>query len=281
MHLFLEKFYSLNADPNVPVEATIDEINKLVESTTLALVEPDKQRSALHLDMLMRQYIDHYGEDPHKFFRPIMHDGKEGIELEVDFYLTPRIKWRQHFDGLVEIVQTHKTPSGIELSKGEIVILEHKTSSGDMRKSLKERMLPNDQAEGYVYGANRILGLPVNKVLFNGLGTYRKLVEPGYRQNYANKYGKECQPLFYQHVVEITDEFLNRWENDSIRDANRLIEDIEDSNFSRNAPDACTLWGRKCVYSSLCEASCADRKDLIEWDFEKESWKGWNIEYDK
>lgn len=273
LHLFMELYYS----GQFPAEQAIHETLLKAGQSDLSQVAPEKQRSLYHLEQILYAYIHRYGTNHTSTWAPAIVDGKSGIELEVDIPLMPGVTWRQHYDGLV-IANIDMPDFGV--TKGQYLILEHKTSSGDMRTSLLPRMDPNDQVEGYTYGASRHLKLPVNSVLFNGVGTYRPLVEPGYAANFKKKYRKDAQPLFLRNLIKVSERSLDRWEKDTKRTISRLIEDIEQNDFTRNAPDACTLWGG-CEFQQLCKSSCTDPKDLISSMYNKEPWKGWQIEWEK
>lgn len=262
VHEFMEFYHN-----GIPVQEVLDQVLGKGSLSALSEVDPAGQRSLLHLELILNKYIEAY-PDPKGEFTPYDKlEDKKAFEYECDFILStnPLIVWRQHYDGLVN------------LPEGTPAILEHKTSSGDLRKDLRNRMLPNAQAVGYVYGARRALGIPVSGVLFNGLCTYRPLVNPGYKFRGQGT----PQPLFLRELVKVDDWMLDEWLSQTLRDVKRMIEDIEQNTFGANAPDACTVFNQLCQYADMCRSSPKDRITLEEYGYEKEGWKGFELEFEK
>lgn len=265
-HKFLELYHGgvmpHEAQSRVMAEAGI---------SSLRSVAPGETRSCLHLDLMMSKYLDTYS-DPDSEFTPVLIENKPALEYENDFLLATlsngcQVIWRQHYDGIVE------------MRDGSNAILEHKTSSGNLHEDLVQRMLPNDQAVGYVYGVKKTLSFPITGVYFNGLCTYRPLVNPGYK---PRDMSKKAMPLFYRRFVEIADWQLDEWESETLRTVKRLIEDIEESVFGKNAPDACTLWNRRCAFADLCQTTGKNRANIIELAYETPPpWKGFLCEFEK
>lgn len=264
IHKFLELYHG-----GTPGHEALQTVLALGADSGLQSVDPGEQRSLLHLELLASTYLQKH-PDPYADFRPITIEGKVALEYENDFLFATlpngaQVIWRQHFDGVVEAT--------------DLSILEHKTASGNLLEGLVERMLPNDQAVGYVYGARRGLNLDVKGVLFNGLCTYRSLVNPSYKARPGAKNAN--QPLFHRQFVPIEAWMLQEWEAETLRTIKRLVEDIEDNLFTKNAPDSCTVFNSRCKFADLCKVDMKNRTSLIELMYDIEPWKGFSVTLDE
>jgi len=270
IHEFMERIYAKESG-----KAVVKDVLLKAAQTNLVKVPERKLRSVKHLEDLMESYLKHY-PDLFEKFQVYEHEGKAMLEFEYDFLLTPpgttpEIVWRQHFDGVL------KDKHGI------LKMFEHKTCSGNLAFELINRMLPNDQPVGYVYGA-RHMGLDVSRVLFNGLctqqTTLKAFMSKDYRDAYVKRYKKIPAPLFMQHEIHIEDWMLEEWRENVLKDSLRLIEDIESLTFSKSAPDACQAFNSRCKYAEICLTHPEARGVAAVFDFITEPWKGWEIEWD-
>jgi len=260
-HEFMEFYHN-----GRPAQECLDQVLGKASQTILASVYPEAKRSLLHLELLLNNYVKVF-PNPYSDFRPYDKlEGKPAFEFEVQFVLSsdPLIIWRQRYDGIVY------------LPNGEIAILEHKTSSGDLRKDLRARMMPNAQAVGYVYGLRRVLEVPVTGVLFNGACTYRPLVNPDYK--YRGK--GEPQPLFLREFVKVEEWMLDEWLSATLRKVKRMIEDIEDNVYGNDAPNSCTIFNSTCKFRNLCLSEPLDRERLKRVHFENDTYEGFEIEFE-
>lgn len=258
VHQFMERYYG-----GEEAEPLIKDLVIKAWTTSLAKVPGKNQRSIEHLELLLTHYVEQYPKADEDFQ---VHEGM--LEYEHDFDISEKVRWRQHFDGIIKD------------KYGTLKIFEHKTSSGHLAYALLDRMYPNDQAVGYVYGA-RDLGLDLHRVMFNGLCSRRAMVNSGYREWYQKRYkGKEPPPLFMRQDVIIEQWMLDEWLDAVKRDSERLIADIESGRFSKNAPDACTVFGSRCPYAGLCATDPGARQQAADFDFEQDQWKGWEIEWE-
>lgn len=249
-----------------PANAAISQVLAEASKESLATVYPEAKRSLHHLTLLFEHYVATF-PDPFGEFKPYDQlQGKPAFEFETEFILStnPLIVWRQRYDGIVT------------LSDGRVACLEHKTSSMDLSKDLRERMLPNAQAVGYVYGLRRALNIPAEGVLFNGACTYRPMVNPGYK--YRGK--GSPPPLFLREFVKIEEWMLDEWIVQTVRTIKRMIEDIEDNTFDNNAPDACTIFNGRCKFAKICNASPLDRDRIKAVNYEEDTYEGFKIEFE-
>lgn len=263
VHYFLEHYHGT---PDALIESILADTLNAAAQTSLGKVDPGNLRSLLHLELLLSKYFKYYERTID--FTPY-YPQKKSFEVENDFPLWSgeiaghqvEITWRQHYDGIV-------------MFQGSPVILEHKTSSGDLRKELMERMLPNDQAVGYVYGATKHLGIPIKGVLFNGLATYRPLVNPGYTPRDKTK---DAQPLFLRHLVNIEPWMLEEWETRTIKAAKRLVEDVLTNSYDADPPNSCTVFNSRCKFADICKVDPASREIVKDVGYLIEKWRGFEL----
>jgi len=147
----------------------------------------------------------------------------------------------------------------------------------------------SDQAIGYSRLATALLksDTPI-PVIFNGVCSKMSAVNgyPNpegneYLEKYVKRYKKETPLMFMRECVRVSKEQHEEWEIQVTRDSLRLIEDVEEAIYSRNAPDACTVFGVRCQFLDLCKmANPAGRTLVADKLYEKESWHGWEIEWE-
>lgn len=243
----------------------------------LTAIRDQNDRSGDQLVKLVGAYIDHFGPALQDF-KPIDINGKSGLEYEYDEDFSDIINWRLHFDGLVEV---QRDIEELGLEKGEIVILEYKTAS-DLLFNLRSRMF-SDQAIGYSRQATRLLNSdkPI-PVVFVGVcskqSALKGVLDAKYWQNYVKRYKKEPPLLFMRQVFRPDAEMHDEWYQDVMKDCARLIEDIESMHFTRNAPDACTVFGGLCQFHQICKITPSTRQQVIDLMYEEESWKGFEVD---
>lgn len=251
-------------------------------------VPESKERSAAQILQLVEAYMDHFGE-AHRDFKPLQIGDESGLELEYDEEIDPRIRWRLHFDGLVA---AQRDIPELGLRKGEIFILEFKTAS-NLAFNLRSRMF-SDQAIGYSRQGTRLMaqihGMKEEEVgalpvLFVGLNTSWSALkghsDVDYHMKYTKRYKKEPPLLFMRELVRVQKEQHREWEKAVSKDCYRLIEDLEQDHYTRNAPDACTVFGGLCQFHDLCKICPSQRDALTEIMYEEESWKGWDVEWEE
>lgn len=274
IHRGLELWHAGGLAPGDVLDAVYMEAAR----TELVHVTPDGDRNIPHLQELLHAYCQKY-PDPHGDFTPVERDGTKFLEYAYEFKLGTvggiPITWKQHWDGLVM------------QKDGSHAVLEHKTASGDPRGSFSDRMLPNDQAIAYSLGASLFLGVPTTPVLFNGISSDRNAISEEWRKAQADRHAKNPTRFkppfepFLRCLINITPEHHAEWLASALRDVRRLIEDIQEASFSRNAPDACTVFNRRCAFSDLCKFTGQARSSMLEFQYEKlEPWKGFVIEWE-
>lgn len=267
IHLALEKWHSGQHTASEVIDALLME----GAATSLVKVNPEGSRNLPHLVDLFSAYVRRYPQ-PHGDFTPLEIDGKQTLEHAYEIKLSDRITWKGHFDCLATSADGN-------------VVVEHKTASGDPRASFSDRMLPNAQAVGYSYGAATLLGQPTVPVLFNGLTTDRNQISEIWRAEHAKKaHHKNYRPPydpFLRSLIRITPAHHAEWRESVIRDVTRLIEDIEANSFSSNAPDACTVFNRRCAFDDLCKFTADERALQREFHYEQiEPWKGFRCQFE-
>lgn len=225
--------------------------------TSLADIVDGEARSIRHGIRLIEAYISQYGP-PDSSFTP---HSPSSLELTLKMPLGDLL-----VDGRRVTLTFAGTIDGIVRDpSGDLLVLEHKTSFY-LGSSFMSRVKPNDQITGYVALA-RANGFPVVGAIVNGLQTAHKKLE------------KEPSECFARAVTYRTPEELAEWQARAMRDSRRLVEDVESSTFSANAPDACTMFNTTCPFADVCNSSRESRPDILERAYIDNTWPMSKIVY--
>jgi len=139
---------------------------------------------------------------------------------------------------------------------GEILPGDHKTSS-QMGSDFFNRIKPNHQYTGYLYGAQQVLGLETENFMVNGIGVKAKpLTARGGPPTFTRQITRrtpEDMLEFKSAVREAVESYL-RWE---------AIQEWPLGNV-----DACSLWGG-CGFLDVCSSPNELRNNILEAKYAK------------
>lgn len=137
---------------------------------------------------------------------------------------------------------------------GELLPGDHKTSS-QMGTEFFNRLKPNHQYTGYVFGAQRALGIPVENFLVNGLGVKARPVT-----------ARGGPPTFTRQITRRTEQDIAEFIN-AVEFAVRSYLQWEAANvWPLGSVDSCALWGG-CGFLDVCSAPNALRQNILESKF--------------
>lgn len=140
---------------------------------------------------------------------------------------------------------------------GALLPGDHKTSS-QMGNDFLNRIKPNHQYTGYLFGANHALGLESEDFLVNGIQVKaRPLTARG------------SPPTFTRQITKRTPDDFREFA-DAIDWAVRSYLKWEESEcWPIGNVDACSMWGG-CSYLDVCSAPNALRKNILEAKYTQE-----------
>lgn len=141
---------------------------------------------------------------------------------------------------------------------GEVLVGDHKTAS-QLGSDFMNRIKPNHQYTGYLFGAHKTLGCSSEHFLVNGIEVKAK-----------PKTARGGPPKFIRQITRRTGEDFAElhW---AVRDAvtNYLRWD-EQGHWPIGSVDSCAQWGG-CRYLNVCSAPNELRENILDAGFERES----------
>ena len=145
---------------------------------------------------------------------------------------------------------------------GAVYVLEHKTTSA-LNYSYFEQFRPNQQLDGYVYGARALTGLPIAGVLVNAL-------EPWKEVKRVTDKTKRPEDHFARAPIQRSEIELE----DFARDVNEIVGEIlkcEQDNRYYKTRSACRDFNYNCVYKDLCLYGPDER--FIKANYNVKKWE--------
>src|SRR5580765_4206469 len=239
-----------------PLLKVLNQVAEEASQYALSNLDSDEKRSLKHALTLIAEYTFHYHPDALPY---------RGFEHKFEIFLG-------------------KTAAGHEVFyRGTIAgllvdgVLERKTSY-DLTAFLG-LLTPNYQAVGYVWAAREITGNnKISKVIFDGIST------KGFGKSKGSAYSNQDrwtiynapETLFLRAQTVVTDSQIEDWKTQTIKDADRLLEDWKAEKVTRNAPSACNAYNTNCAYKAICmSGSKSVEQTLINgMPKQKDIWDG-------
>lgn len=214
-----------------------------------------KALSSEHLKTLMSQYVGYW--KPENIIR-----GEFEKELSVSLFTfkTQTTEWEVVWRGTLDGISKDRK------------LLERKTTwrVSDLDSN---RMFPNDQLLSYFWLLHKN-DISINGGIVEAVCNDLRSLEPKRRVYDPEMVFKRIQTRTPSR------DLLEDWERRAVKDVKRMIEDIEENDFSCNPPNACSQWNRQCAFFSLCDSeNQAERKEKKEMMYiEAEEYAGFGIE---
>ena len=157
-------------------------------------------------------------------------------------------------------------------------ILERKTTY-DLNAFLN-LLSPNYQAVGYVWAARELTGnKTINRVVFDGIGTKGYGKSPGAATSNQSRWTINTAPetLFLRAETVVSEMQIENWKAQTLKDADRLIEDCQAADVTRNAPSACQAYNTSCSYKAICMSTSKAIETALVNNYTKQTdiWDGY------
>lgn len=209
------------------------------EAHTLAGLPDDNRRSLLNGSKILAEYFVRYSDDG----LSVVSD-KDGpiVERRVEFDIHEDAKLKVTYFGTIDaILKNSKT--------GIVCVVDHKTTSA-LGTQFFQRIKPNHQYTGYVWGAQQVLGIDTQLFLVNGIQVVKT------KQSFARQFTERTPEDF----MEL------RWA--VVRAVESYLVARETGIWVQNAPDPCTNWGG-CAFGKVCEVPNNLRNAVISANWER------------
>jgi len=230
---------------------------------------PDGKRCVERAIELMSAYVNFYNYDS---FTKV-------IEIESPFaIIVPYTK--ETLDGKLEedeIVYVGRRDASV-VYNGELVILEHKTTSIFGQFYMGSFTL-NHQVSGYIKSINELLGTNVRRAYINAISILKR--KP--RVEDFNRFSVERFPAqlrsFETQIKTLTSNILtnrDRLAQITQGDFNKQLTEYEE--FFYPNPGACFKWNSQCPYFNICSNfSSSSRATLAKSMFEQVIWSPYDV----
>jgi len=139
---------------------------------------------------------------------------------------------------------------------GEVLVADHKTSSV-VGNDFYNRLKPNHQYTGYLYGAREVFGLPTFGFLVNCLQVKEK-----------PKTSRGSLP-HYPRQITTRDVFdFDEFKEAVVRAAKDYVNMLETNSWPIGPVNSCTMYGG-CTFLSVCSAPKSMRENILSAKFTK------------
>lgn len=200
------------------------------------LPETDK-RSLQSGIRILKAHFKHYANDGFTVYRdsngPI-------IERRCEFPIYESESLQVNYFGTVDCILQHATSK-------VIAVTDHKTTSA-LGQEFYNRCSPNHQYTGYVWLAQKALGIDTKMFCINGLQTAKTKTE------------------FARQITERTEENFQELREAVVENVKRWLTATEQTKFPMTAPDPCSMYGG-CGYRKLCEVPDSLRQQIIKIEY--------------
>jgi hypothetical protein len=200
-------------------------------------LELDDKRTVAMGEWILRNYADHYANQPWKLVHSEM---PFEVELPTGKKLMGRIDKIIEWDGVLWVV-------------------DHKTTSG-LGASYFKMAEPNAQFMGYTFAARK-LGFPVVGTVIDAMLVAKGLLD--------SKSRAKLTPLA-RYDAHVSDELMVEWLQWAVGTQNMIAYDEKNEFWIPNY-ESCTYYG-ECPYRSLCKEIPALREKIIGMDYKEEVW---------
>lgn len=139
---------------------------------------------------------------------------------------------------------------------GALLPGDHKTSS-QMGLEFLNRIKPNHQYTGYLFGANKALGLQSEEFMVNGIQVKaRPLTARG------------GPPTFTRQITRRTAQDFKEFEDSVLYSVQNYLRWDADNVWPLGNVDSCAMWGG-CSFLDVCSAPNELRQNILEAKYEK------------
>lgn len=180
--------------------------------------------------------VDEHGHLTERAFTVRLFDSDD---LQIDYF------------GTIDLIVRHQTT-------GEIMVCDHKTSSV-VGNDFYNRLKPNAQYTGYLYGAMNALGIQTNSFLVNCLQVKPK-----------PKTTRGQEPHFPRQITTRDENDFEEFRETVVASVREYLNSIEKNHWPLGSTTICANWGG-CSYLQVCSAPLAMRENILKAKFIKET----------
>jgi hypothetical protein len=209
-----------------------------LEAAALACLGPENKRGVENGVDILNNYFDTYIDDPYEIV--IGEDGNPLIECHAQAQIYRGFRLTINYHGTLDIVFR-------DTITGDMFVGDHKTT-WQLGQEFYNRLKPNHQYTGYVWLANRQLGLTTGKFMINGI-----------------QVAKTKRALARQ-FTERNEEDFAELKNAVVYNVKNYLACIESGVFPQNSPNPCTMYGG-CSFRSVCDLPASMRARGLELNF--------------
>jgi len=213
---------------------------------------------------LMQKYVETYPKDKEEF--EIIHDAEGEPYLEVGFAIDAD---EGIYCGRIDKVVRARFDGPI-WKKGDIFVVDHKTTKKSLNDTFLKKWNPNNQMTGYLWAVYEMLGEWPKGAIINGIrvhqfkrGTEKQVEDKVFTRVHTHRTPTQ--------IRERADQI--RWTMKVINECKKIFRETgKIFPFWQNAPHACTAYFG-CGFSMLCKAQTEDLvKILAKSNFRKRLW---------
>lgn len=140
---------------------------------------------------------------------------------------------------------------------GEILCGDHKTSS-QMGNDFLNRIKPNHQYTGYLYGAHKALGITSENFMVNGIQVKAKPMT-----------SRGGPPTFTRQITRRTEQDFEEFKQSVLWAVRSYLSWEYTGTWPIGNVDACSQWGG-CSYLDVCSSPNELRQNMMEAKFQRE-----------
>lgn len=205
----------------------------------------DSPKSAARMVAALEYYFDIWPLDSDSAKPKRMPSGRYAIEFSFAEPLSV-----QHPETRNPLIYCGRSDMIVELNGG-LFVEDDKTTS-QLGSSWANQWDLRSQFDGYVWAAMRA-GIKVDGVLVRGVAVQKTQF-------------KHAQYITYRTKWE-----LDRWEHQTIRDINRMIECWKSGYWDYNLGESCAAYGG-CQFRQVCKSPQESRHEWLNLYFERRRW---------
>lgn len=206
----------------------------------LRMLAPDNKRSLENGVEILNNYFDEYLNDTYEVMRT--EDGHPMIEIHAQHRIYTGHKLNINYHGTLDLVLK-------DTITGEICVVDHKTT-WQLGKDFYNRLKPNHQYTGYVWLANKTLGLKTNRFLVNGIQVAKT------KRALARQFTERNEEDFKELTAAV------------VFNVKKYLECGAENCWPQNAPNPCTMYGG-CAYRGVCDLPEGMREHALSAEFQR------------
>lgn len=218
---------------------------KFIErAQSLKSLPPEDKRSLANGVWILGHYFTSWIDDPYTVYMD-----KEGpfTERTLEAVLHSSNNLEVTLFGTIDVVMQNT-------ANGELLVADHKTSSV-VGKDFYNRLKPNHQYTGYLWLANKVLGLELDRFMVNCIEVKSKGVT-----------GRAAKPNFPRQITTRSAEDFREFEQSVVYYVEQFMYWRKTGFWPVGPVDACANYGA-CTYLNVCSSPSSIRENIISAEY--------------